>query len=56
MVYHRMLNIAPCAVQWDPVVYPFCTYQFASANPKPPVLPSPILSPPWQPPVYFLCP
>ena len=34
MVYHRMPNIVPCAIQWDPVVYPFCIYQFASASPK----------------------
>ena len=24
MVYHRILNIFPCAIQWDLVVYPFC--------------------------------
>ena len=25
MVYHRIVNIGPCAMQWDPVVYPsFC--------------------------------
>ena len=33
MVYHRILNIVPCAVQQDLVVYP-SYIQFASANPK----------------------
>ena len=41
MVYHRMLDIIPCAIQWDPVVYSFYMKQFASANPKLPVRPSP---------------
>ena len=40
MVYHRILNIVPCAVQWDLVVYPSCIYQFASADPNFPVRPS----------------
>ena len=29
----RILNIVPCAIQLD-LVYPFYTYQFASASPK----------------------
>ena len=37
VVYHRILNIAPCAIQLDLVVYLFCIYQFASANPKCPI-------------------
>ena len=32
----------PCAIQYDLVVYPFYIYQFASANPKLPVLPHPL--------------
>ena len=34
MVYHGILNIGPCAVQQDLVVYPFHIQQFGSANPK----------------------
>ena len=34
MVYHRIVNIVPCAIQKDNVVYPFYIHQFASANPK----------------------
>ena len=45
MVYHRILNIAPCAIQWDLVVYTFCIYQFASGKPNLPLPPSPSLSP-----------
>ena len=30
MVYHRILNIVPHAIQWD-LVYPFCVEYFASA-------------------------
>ena len=41
MVYLRILNIVPCAIQWDCVVYPSSLHQFASSNPRPPVLPSP---------------
>ena len=44
MVYHRILNIAPCAIQWDLVVYTFCIYQFACGKPNLPLLPSPSLS------------
>ena len=33
MVYHKILNIVPCAIEWD-LVHPFYIYQFASANPK----------------------
>ena len=39
MVYHRILNIVPCAIQWDLVVYPFSLY-FASANLILPIHPS----------------
>ena len=42
-VYHRILNIAPCAIQQDLVVYSSCIlwiYIFASANPKLPIHPS----------------
>ena len=41
MVYPRILNIVPCATQQDLVVYPLYIYQFASANPKLPIQPSP---------------
>ena len=30
MVYHRILNIVPRAIQWE-LVYPFCVEYFASA-------------------------
>ena len=39
--HHRILNRVPCAIQQDLVVYPSYMYQFASDNPKLPVLPSP---------------
>ena len=32
IVYHRILNMVPCAIQEDFVVYPFYIYQFTSAN------------------------
>ena len=41
MVYHRILNIIPCAIQQDLVVYPSYIKQLTSANPKsfpPPIL------------------
>ena len=41
MVYHWILNTAPCTIQWDFVAYPFYTYRFASANLKLPVQLSP---------------
>ena len=44
MVYHKILNTVPCAIQQD-LVYPSEIHQLASANPKLPVLPSPT-SPP----------
>ena len=44
MVYYRTLNIVPCAIQQDLVVYPFYIYQFASANSKFPIHPSPTIS------------
>ena len=31
VVYHRILDLVPCAIQWD-LVHPSCIYQFASAN------------------------
>ena len=34
MVYHRRLNIVPCSVQWDLVIYPFYLYQIAPGNSK----------------------
>ena len=43
MVYHRILNIVPCAIQSDLVVYPFYIYQFSSANPNLTLHPSPSL-------------
>ena len=43
IVYHRILNIVPCAIQQDFVVYPFYVYQFTSANQTPnPTLSHPI--------------
>ena len=45
MVYHRIVNIAPCAIQQDLVVCPSCIYWFTSANSRLPVLPSPSLPP-----------
>ena len=49
IVYHRTLNIVPCAMQEDLVIYPFYIQQFASANPKFPVHPSPTNPAPRQP-------
>ena len=34
--HHRILNIVPCVIQQDLVVYPFYIYQLASANLKTP--------------------
>ena len=50
LVYHRMLNLVPCAVQEDLIVYPSYTRQFASANPKLSThpFPTPASRPPWQ--------
>ena len=45
MVYHRILNIVPCAIQWDLVVNSIYIEWFASANPKLPILPFPTASP-----------
>ena len=39
MVYYTILNIAPWAIQYDLVAYPFCVYWFASADSRLPVLP-----------------
>ena len=41
LVYHRMLNIVPCAIQQDLVVYSFSVKYLASADPKLPIHPSP---------------
>ena len=40
MVCHKILNIIPCAIQQDLVVYPSYIYQFVYANPKLPIHPS----------------
>ena len=42
MVYHRMLDVARWAPRLDLVPYPSCIRSSASANPKPPVYPSPL--------------
>ena len=47
MDYPRMLNILPCTVQQDPVVYPSC---------KRPTHPSPAPPLPWKPQACSLCP
>ena len=39
------IQLVPCAMQQDLVVYPFYKYQFASANPKFPIHHSPPLLP-----------
>ena len=39
MVYLKILNILPCALQEDLDVYPFCVHYFASINSKLPVHP-----------------
>ena len=41
LFYQRLLNMVSCAIQQDLVVYPSYIRQFASANPKLPVIPSP---------------
>lgn len=41
MVYHRVLTRVPRAAQQGLVVSPSYGYQFASVNPKPPILPPP---------------
>ena len=55
MVYHRLLNIAPCAVQQDLVVYPFSVWKLPLLTP-PSHSVSPPPPPPWQPPGCCLCP
>ena len=40
MVYHKILNTIPCAIQQGLVVYLCYMQQFLSANPKPLVYPS----------------
>ena len=47
MVYHRILNIDLCAIQWDLVVYPFYILKAYICQSQPP--------PPWQPQVCSLC-
>ena len=54
IIYHRISSIFPCAVQWDPVVYPFCIYQFASANPRLTIQTRPSLLPLGNP-QFILC-
>ena len=34
MIFHRILNMVPCAIQWDLVVYHFYVHYFASSDPK----------------------
>ena len=41
MVYHRILNIVPCAIQQDLVVYPFYIYKLTSADSNLPLHSSP---------------
>jgi len=40
MIYHRIMNTAPCAM-WQKLVCPFCVQWFASANSKLMLCPSP---------------
>ena len=55
MVYPRTLNTVPCALQEDLLSIHSLYKQFASANPKLPVHPSPNPAVPWQPKVCALC-
>ena len=48
LVYHWMLNIVPCTIQQDLVVYSFSVKYLASADPKLPIHPFPTLSLPRQ--------
>ena len=41
MVYHRILNTVPCAIQQGLVIHLFYIYQSASANPQIPIQASP---------------
>ena len=41
LVYYKILNIVPYAIQQYPIVYPFCVKQFASAICKLPIYQSP---------------
>ena len=52
MVYHRVLNIVPCAAQQALIVYPFYIVCICSSQ-----TPNPSLSLSWQPQVWslFLC-
>ena len=54
MVYHKSLDIVPCTIRQDLVVYLSYRWQFVSSSPNdqsnPPLPPSP-----WQPQVYALC-
>ena len=45
MVYTRMLNLVPCAIQADLVAYPSYTQQFTSFTPANSMLPVLSLSP-----------
>ena len=42
MVYYRLLNIVPCAIQQDIVVFPIHMYRFASMDPKLTIQPAPL--------------
>ena len=55
MVYHKIVNIVPCALQYNLVVYPFyLDKKLTSANPNLPPYSSPNPLPPWQPQVCSL--
>ena len=45
MVYHRILNIMPCAVPWDLIVYRFYIKKLISSSPDLPLHLSPIPHP-----------
>ena len=54
MVYHRILNIVPCAVQQG-LVYPFSTWQLALLIPDSQSIPPTTSLAPWQPQVCSPC-
>ena len=55
MVYYKILNIVPCAMQQALVIDIFYIQQFVSANPKLLLYPSALPFPFWSPLVCFLC-
>ena len=55
IVYHRVLNIVPCATQQELIVYPFSIKEFASANTKLPLHPSPSPRLGNQKSVFYVC-